>query len=290
MTDKAMQRSREGTKAGMIGLGCNLILAAGKFLAGAYSNSITVMADGANNLTDSISALLTIAGFRMEAIGEDEMHPYGHGRIEYLIGFLISLLILGTGVGVGRESVMSIFSPKTVSVSAWTIGVLVFSILMKLGMAVYYRSRNQRIVSPTLEAAGEDSFSDACVSALALTGILLMPSCSLPLDGILGIILAVYILVSGAEGFRNNLGLLLGEGMSRNVEDELRRIFSEYSEIERVKEITVHDYGPDKKIAVAEVDFAENCDREARRRTADYVIRLCRDTMNVELSLYGSLY
>lgn len=289
MTYQAMQRSRDGTKAGVIGLGCNLMLAAVKFFVGISSGSITITADGANNLTDSISAVLTILGFRMEAIGEDELHPYGHGRIEYVIGFLISLLILGTGISVGKESIISIVAPKLVSVSVLTVGVLVCSVLVKLGMVFYYRSKNQRMASPTLETAGRDSFSDACVSALALIGILIIPYCSLPLDGILGIIMAVYILISGAESFRDNLALLLGEGMSRKAENELLEIFSECAEIESVKEISVHDYGPNKKVVVAEVNFAESCDREARRRTMDRVIRLCRDTMNIELFLYSSL-
>ncbi len=94
MTYKKTQRSREGTKAGIVGLSCNLILAAAKFLIGIAANSIIIIADAANNLTDGISALLTILGFRMETKEKDKMHPYGHGRMEYVTGFLISLLLL----------------------------------------------------------------------------------------------------------------------------------------------------------------------------------------------------
>lgn len=289
MTSEKMQRSEAGTKAGIIGLSCNLMLAAAKLFAGMVSGSITIVADGANNLTDSISAFLTILGFRMEAMGEDEMHPYGHGRIEYVTGFLISLLILGTGVSVGKEAVMSIFHPKVVLTSALTVGILTISILMKLSMVFYYRGENQKIHSPVLEAAGKDSFCDACVSAVALTGIFAMPYCNLPLDGFLGLIMAAYILGSGVKSFQENLTLLLGEGTSRKVENDLKEIFSQCTEIESVREIKIHDYGPDKKVAVVEVNFAENCDREAKRRAAAYVVGLCKDTMNIDLSLYGSL-
>lgn len=290
MEHKKTQRSQEGARAGILGLGCNVALASAKFFIGMASGSVAIMADGANNLTDSVSALLTILGFRMEERGEDEVHPYGHGRIEYVTGFLISLLILGTGITVGKEAAVSILYPKPVSGSALTVGVLVLSVLVKLGMMLYYGAKNKQMKSPALEAVRKDSLNDAGVSALALAGILLMPYCSLPLDGILGIIMALYIFLSGMKSFLENLTLLLGEGPGWKLENELRQVLSGYPGIESVEEITVHDYGPDKKVAVAEINFAKSCDREEKRRIAGCVVQLCKDTMNVELSLYSPLY
>ena len=290
MTYKKMQRRQEGTKAGIIGLGCNLMLAAAKFLIGIAANSILIIADAANNLTDGISALLTILGFRMEANEKDELHPYGHGRIEYVTGFLISLLILGTGFSVGKEAVRRVFYPETVAASALVMIVVVFSVLIKLGMMFYYRWQNKNLNSPILEAVRKDSLSDACVSFFTLMGLLIMPHSILPLDGIVGLIMAVYIAGSGAVSLRDNLALLLGEGISRETEIELRKVLSECPEIESVERITVHDYGPDKKVAVAEVNFVESRDKDAKRKAIDDVIQLCRDTMNIEISLCGSIY
>lgn len=290
MAHKKMQRSQEGAKAGIVGLGCNLILAAAKFLIGIAANSIIIIADAANNLTDGISALLTIWGFCMETKEKDELHPYGHGRIEYVTGFLISLLILGTGFSVGKEAVRRIFHPEMVVVSALVMIVAVFSILIKLGMMFYYRWMNKNLNSPALEAVGKDSLNDACDSFLTLVCLLIMPHSTVPLDGILGLIMAGHIAVSGAVSLRDNLALLLGEGMSQETEIELRKVLSEFPEIESVEEITFHDYGPSKKVAVAEVNFVISCDKDAKRRVVDKVIQFCRDTMNIELLLYGSLY
>lgn len=276
-------------KAGIVGLGCNLILAALKFLIGMTANSIILIADAANNLTDGISALLTIWGFRMEAREKDELHPYGHGRIEYVTGFLISLLILGTGFGVGKEAVGRILHPETVIVSKPVIIAAVFGILIKLGMMFYCRWKNKNLNSPALEAARRDSLNDAGESFFTLVCLFLMPHSTIPLDGILGLIMAGHIVVSGIAGLWDNLALLLGEGMSQETEIELRKVLSEFPEIESVEEIMFHDYGPDKKVAVAAVNFVINCDKDAKRRVVDNVIRFCRDTMNIELSLYGSL-
>lgn len=248
MKHEEMRRSQEGTKAGIFGLSCNLILAVAKFFIGTIGNSIIILADGANNLADSISALLTIISFRMEASGEDEMHPYGHGRIEYVTGFLISLMILGTGISVGKEAVMRIFRPETISVSTLAVAVLILSILVKLGIMFYYQKKNKELNSPALDAVRKDSLSDACISILTLAGLCIMPCTNLPLDGILGLMMAVYIFLSGWDGFRENLTLLLGEGANRKTENELREILSECAEIESVEGITIHDYGPDKRL------------------------------------------
>lgn len=290
MEYEKIQRSKEGVRVGKLDLSCNIILAAAKFFVGITSNSITIVADGVNNLTDSISAILTIFGFHMEAMGEDEIHPYGHGRIEYVTGFLISLLIMGTGISVAKESIINILHPKIVFVSISAVGVFILSILIKLVMMLHCGSKNKKLKSPTLEAVRKDSFSDACISTMTLTALFIMPHCNLPLDGILGIIMAVYIFASGTGSFMENLTLLLGEGANRKTESELREIISECTEIESVKEITIHDYGPDRKIAVAEVNFIKSCSREEKRKTVDYIVQFCRDTMNIELSLYASLY
>lgn len=290
MTYKKMQRSQEGTKAGIVGLGCNLILAAVKFLIGITANSIIIIADAANNLTDGISALLTIGGFCMETRKKDKLHPYGHGRIEYVTGFLISLLILGTGISVGKEAVRRIFHPKTVVTSELVIIVAVFSIFIKLGMMFYYRWKNKNLNSPALEAMRKDSLNDTYDSLFTLVCLFIMPHSTVPLDGILGLVMAGHIAISGAASLWDNLILLLGEGISQETEIELRTVLSEFPEIESVEEIMFHDYGPDKKVAVAAVNFVINCDKDAKRRVVDNVIQFCRDTMNIELSLYSSLY
>ncbi len=117
-----------------------------------------------------------------------------------------------------------------------------------------------------------------------------MPHATVSLDGILGLVMAGYIAVSGTVSLLNNLTLLLGEGMSQKTEMELRKVLSECPEIESAERITIHDYEPDKKAAVAEVNLVESCDRDAKRRAADDVIQLCSDTMNIEISLCSSIY
>lgn len=290
MKHKEKRRSREGAGAGVMGLICNLLLAAAKFFAGMASNSVVVMADVANHLADGFSALLTMLGFWIEAREKDALHPYGHGRIEYVIGFLISLLIIATGIGVGKTAVTRVFWPQEVSASALTICVLLLSVFVKLGMMLCCQRKNKKLKSPALEAMRKDSLSDACVSALTLAGFLAIPRLSLPLDGILGGMIAVYIVFSGTKGLFENLGLLLGEGPSQKTENELKRVLTECPEIESVGSIAIHDYGPNQKIAAAEVKRIPNRDKEAQRRIIDEAIRFCKESLNVEVSLYASLY
>lgn len=287
---KTNHRSREGTKAGVFGLVCNLMLAAAKCAIGLISNSIAVAADGVNNLTDSVSAVLSILGFRLEAVEEDRIHPYGHGRIEYVTGFVISLLILGTGLGVGKEAVKSVLHPEAVSVSALTIGVLALSVAVKLGVMFYCDRKNKVLASP---GAGGDKKGQPVRRVRFRADFdresLIMPYSSLPLDGMMGIVMAVYIFLSDVSTFLGNLSLLLGEGLSRKTECQLREILAACSEIESVGGITVHDYGPEKKIVVAEVNFADSCAREDRQKTADSLTRFCKEHMDIDLSLYLSL-
>ncbi len=289
MDDIEHFRSRKGMRAGVIGLTLNMILAVSKLFIGTVCNSLIIQADGANNLIDGLSALLTMAGFKLEDNGKDELHPYGHGRAEYIVGFLISIMILYTGFSVAKESIVRFFEPQKVIPSILAALILIASILIKLMLACYYKKQNREMDSPALKAMEKDSLYDAATSLLTLSGWIVMPYVRFPLDDILGMLMGAYILVFGILEFRDNLALLLGEGASGDTEGILRAMILKCSEIQSVEQIAVHDYGPEQKMAIAEVTARPGCDRKKLQKAAEEIIRLCRKQLNIELFLYRSL-
>ncbi|MGN0969090.1 MAG: cation diffusion facilitator family transporter, partial [Oscillospiraceae bacterium] len=161
-------RERCGTVSGLIGIGLNLLLCAGKFIAGAVTGSISVMADAFNNLTDAGSSIVTLIGFRLAGQKPDADHPFGHGRMEYLAGLIVSMLILLVGFELGKSSIEKILHPEDVLFSILSVVILVASVCIKLWMCLFNRSLSKKIGSAALAATSADSLSDAVATTVVL--------------------------------------------------------------------------------------------------------------------------
>lgn len=282
----AQTRQSAGRKTGWIGLWGNLLLVLLKLAAGYLSNSVAVMADGLNNLTDCASSLVTLAGFTLSSKGDDGLHPYGHGRMEYVCGFMVSNLIILTALTAGKDALVRLINPQEIHVSNAVIFTLAAGVLAKLWMAHHVNVLNKSLSSPALRAVRNDDLSDSLVTSVALAGILLSPFTSLPLDGMLGIAVALTILRSGLCSFAENLLLLLGEGIRPETERQIRRIISEYSLFEEVKAIALHDYGPEKKLVFISVTRRWPAGPQESARTLELVKQRLRDELQLEATLY----
>ena len=282
-------RDRIGKRSGIVGLLGNLILVVIKAIAGFLSNSVAITADALNNLTDCASSLVTLIGFSLAARKRDSAHPYGHGRMEYIIGFIISLLILISGATVGFDAVKRLLRPEPVTVTGLTITVLCIGVLGKAWLAWHVGRLNRKISSSALKAMQKDDAADALVTAVTLAGILLSRYTAFPIDGLLGLLVSVVILKTGIVSFSENMVLLLGKGIDPATEKGILKIVAEYIPEEAVEEISLHDYGPENKLAFIKVDLPLEDELSCVSRTFFSIQRQIRQEMQIDATLYWDI-
>ena len=192
----------------MTGIVLNVLLFTGKLLAGIFSKSVAVIADAFNNLSDAAASVVTVAGFKLSGKKPDADHPFGHGRMEYIAGLIVSFLILMVGLELLKSSVESIIHPEKTDSSIFTVCALVASICVKCIMYVYNHVIAKKICSPAMEATAKDSLNDCISTSVVLVTVIVnyfVPDFTLPLDGIAGLIVAVFILRSGYEAAKDSL-------------------------------------------------------------------------------------
>lgn len=280
------RREQAGRRAGLMGLAGNLALAGLKAAAGALTGSVAVAADAMNSLMDCASSLLTLLGFSFAGRGKDGLHPYGHGRLEYVCGFVVSLLILLTGLSAGKDALWRLASPQPVSVTGLSAAALCAGVALKALMAWCVRRMNRAVQSPALLAVQRDDLCDALVTAVTLGGVALAPYTRLPLDGLLGLAVAAVILKSGAESFGENFALLLGEGADARTKDEILQIVRAYIPDGPVEEICLHDYGPENRLCYIRLapPPAQEADRAAQ--ALEGIRGKIRQKLKIDATLY----
>ena len=240
----AQLRTAYGVLCGTAGIILNLLLFVGKFFAGTVSGSIAITADAFNNLSDAGSSVVTLLGFRIAAKTPDPGHPFGHGRAEYLSGLAVAMLILLMGVELAKESLGKIFHPTLVDFSWLAAGILAVSICVKLYMAVYNRSIGKRMNAPALLAAAADSLSDCVSTAAVLIATLIGHVSGVPIDGWVGIFVALFILKGGVDAARDTIDPLLGTPPTPEFVKEIEDLVMAHKEILGIHDLVVHDYGP----------------------------------------------
>ena len=237
-------RQRCGTLSGAVGIGLNLLLFLGKLFAGIATASIAVTADAFNNLSDAASSVVTLVGFRLAGQKADEEHPFGHGRMEYLAGLVVAMLILLVGVELGQSSLDKIVHPEPVAFSPLSAGILAVSVAVKLWMFFFNRGLSRQIQSAALAATAADSLSDAAATSILLAGLLAGQFLRLPLDGWLGLGVALFILRTGWGAAKDTADPLLGRPMDRALAEDIDRIVLGHQYILGIHDLVYHDYGP----------------------------------------------
>lgn len=247
-------RSAYGKMAGKIGIACNILLCIGKFFAGVISGSVSITADAVNNLSDASSSVISLIGFKLAEKSADAEHPYGHGRYEYLAGFIVAALIMVIGGQLLRDSVEKIIVPEEVEFGVIPLIVLIVSILVKLWMMIFNKKIGGRIRSETLTAAAADSRNDVISTAAVLLALIVSHFCSVELDGIMGAIVAVFILYSGIGLVKDALDPLLGKAPSAELVEEIHAKILSYDGVLGTHDLMIHDYGPGRQFASAHVE------------------------------------
>lgn len=243
VSDPAVRRAY-GQVCGLTGIGLNVLLFIGKFLAGSISGSIAITADAFNNLSDAGSSLITLLGFRLAGRKPDPEHPFGHGRMEYISGLVVSGLILLMGAELVKTSFDKILHPAAVDFSVIAMVILAVSILVKLYMSLYNRRIGKKINSAAMAATAADSISDAISTAAVLAAMLVAKFSGLMIDGYVGMIVAVLILISGVKAAKETIAPLLGQAPEAEFVRQIERIVMSHPPICGIHDLVVHDYGP----------------------------------------------
>ena len=243
VSDPAVRRAY-GQVCGLTGIGLNVLLFIGKFLAGSISGSIAITADAFNNLSDAGSSLITLLGFRLAGRKPDPEHPFGHGRMEYISGLVVSGLILLMGAELVKTSFDKILHPAAVDFSVTAMVILAVSILVKLYMSLYNRRIGKKINSAAMAATAADSISDAISTAAVLAAMLVAKFSGLMIDGYVGMIVAVLILISGVKAAKETIAPLLGQAPEAEFVRQIERIVMSHPPICGIHDLVVHDYGP----------------------------------------------
>ncbi|MBQ9948112.1 MAG: cation transporter, partial [Oscillospiraceae bacterium] len=253
-------RAAYGKLSGWVGIVCNILLCVGKFLAGFISGSVSITADAANNLSDASSSIINLLGFKLAEQSADDEHPYGHARYEYISGFIIAVLVIVIGFELLKSSIEKVVSPTAVEFSWVSVGVLAASIIVKLWMMLFNKKIGKLINSQSLEATAADSRND-CISTLAvLAAALISHFTSVELDGWMGILVAAFILYSGAGLVKEAMSPLLGKAPDPELVEHIRDKVMSYEGVLGTHDLMVHDYGPGRIFASVHVEMAAEAD------------------------------
>lgn len=283
--DPAVRR-QYGVFAGGVGIALNLLLFAGKLAAGLLTGAISVTADAFNNLSDAASSVVTLVGFRLAGQKPDADHPFGHGRMEYLAGLMVSLLILLVGVELGKSSLEKILHPETTQVTALSCGILVVSILVKLWMGWFNSTLGNRIQSETLRATATDSRSDALATSTVLLGLGITYVTSLQLDGWLGLLVAVFILKSGWSAAKDTIDPLLGTTPDPEMVNEIQALILEHPQVIGIHDLVIHDYGPGRRMMSVHAEVSAQADVMEVHDIIDHIERDLAQRFQIEAVIH----
>lgn len=273
------ERQAYGMYCGGIGMFFNFLLFLGKLIAGIISHSIAITADAFNNLSDAASSVITLIGFRLAGQEADDDHPFGHGRIEYISGLFVAVLILFMGVELLKSSVSKILNPATLTVSPLILGILIVSILVKLYMYLFNRKIGRKISSATILAAATDSVSDACSTLVILAATVAGQYTTIPVDGWCGLIVGVLICRAGVMAAKDTISPLLGQAPEESFVKEVNDIVMGHEEIIGIHDLIVHNYGPGRVLISLHAEVPADGDVLVLHDVIDSIEHELRDTL-----------
>jgi cation diffusion facilitator family transporter len=284
--DKKSRRLQYGLLGGAIGIVSNLLLFCVKFTVGTLTSSIAVISDSFNNLSDMGSSVVVIIGAKTAALRPDREHPYGHGRIEYIASLIISIIIIFVGVELIHTSAERIMNPESVEFSWVMMFILAFAVFIKLWMFAAFKYLGKAINSSVLRAMSKDSFNDVLSSSAVIAAVIIDHFISFNADGIIGIAVAIYIIISGFSMAKETIDLLLGGPPDRATCEKIRSIILSGDEVVGVHDLMVHDYGPGRIFASAHAEVSADSDPVVVHECIDALEREVNDECDVRLVLH----
>ena len=279
-------RSAVGKLSGGVGIACNILLCVMKLLIGSLTGSIAITADAMNNLSDATGSIVTLIGFKMAEKPADEEHPYGHARSEYLSALAVAALILIIGFELAKTSVDKIIHPTEVEFTVPAAVVLVISVLLKMWLFLFNRRLGKEIRSNALLATAADSRNDAVATSAVLLCSVVSLFTSLPLDGIVGLAVALFILYSGVSLGKETISPLIGESGDSELHELIVGMIENEEKVLGYHDLLVHDYGPGQRFASCHVEMDSREDAMFCHELIDNLERRCLQEHNVHLVIH----
>ena len=279
-------RASYGKLSGIVGIVCNVLLFAVKFLLGTLTASVAITADAFNNLGDASSGIVSFLGFKMASRPADKEHPYGHARYEYLAGLTVCVLILVIGVELLKESFGKILHPEQVNFSWITVIVLLLAIGVKLWLAVFNRTLGKRINSQTLLATAADSRNDVIATGTVILATVLSYVTKVQLDGYMGLLVALFILYSGVNLVKETLDPILGKAADEELVKEIEKRIMSYPGVLGTHDLMIHDYGPGRQFGSVHVEVAAEEDVLKSHDMVDNIERDFLGELNIHLIVH----
>ena len=279
-------RARIGKLSGAVGIICNCLLAAGKLIVGHMTSSMSITADGLNNLSDGASSVVTLLGFKLAEKPADRKHPYGHARIEYIAGLTVAVMILFIGLELGKSSVEKFIDPEPIEFSFTAVWVLCASILVKLFMMLFNLKMGRRINSNALLATAADSRNDVMTTSAVLAASIVEHFYDVRIDGVMGIAVSLFILYSGIKLAGETMSPLLGEGANSELQKQITDYINGCPMVLGCHDLMVHDYGPGRRYASIHVEIDKNEDPMACHARIDRMERECLKNYGTHLVIH----
>lgn len=279
-------RARIGKLSGAVGIICNCLLAAGKLIVGHMTSSMSITADGLNNLSDGASSVVTLLGFKLAEKPADRKHPYGHARIEYIAGLTVAVMILFIGLELGKSSVQKFIDPEPIEFSITAAWVLCASILVKMFMMLFNLKMGRRINSNALLATAADSRNDVMTTSAVLAASIVEHFYDVRIDGVMGIAVSLFILYSGIKLAGETMSPLLGEGANPELQKQITDYINGCPMVLGCHDLMVHDYGPGRRYASIHVEIDKNEDPMACHARIDRMERECLKNYGTHLVIH----
>ncbi|HPJ02556.1 MAG TPA: cation diffusion facilitator family transporter [Candidatus Limiplasma sp.] len=279
-------RAAYGTLGSVTGIIVNVLLATLKFVVGTLSGSLAATADAVNNLSDSAGSLMALITVRMAVKPNDDSHPFGHGRMEYLGALAVGVIILIAGGKLFYEGIKSAISPAALNVSLVLLSLMAASILVKFWLYFYYRRIARLINSKTLFAAAKDSLSDMLATGAVVISMLLQWIFGWRIDGYIGVVVALFVLKTGFDVCKDTIDSLLGGKSDPTLVRDIKRIMLQYDEISGLHDLILHDYGPGRCIASVHAEVSASGDIVAIHEVIDRAERDLKDQLGIEVCIH----
>ena len=282
-------RLKYGTLGGAVGIVCNLILCAFKITVGLITASISIVADGLNNLSDMGSSVITMIGFKMAGKPADSDHPFGHGRMEYMSAFIVAMLILLVGAELFKSSVSALVKGEAMpTYSVWAIIILAVSVLVKLWMCLFNRRLGKKIDSEALLATAQDSLNDMVTTSVILisVGVSMLVKLPFNLDAVMGILVSLFILYSGLASAKDTLDEILGTPPDKKLISEIENTILSFKEFKGIHDLIVHNYGPGRQFASVHVEVPQDTDIVKCHEQIDLCEKLIDEKLNISLVIH----
>lgn len=252
--DNMKVRERYGTLSSVVGIFCNIILFTAKFVMGTVANSISIISDGFNNLSDCASCVVTLFGYKLAAKPADKDHPFGHGRFEYLTSLIIAMVIMLVGVELFTDSIDKVIHPDEVTFSYMVLITLIISIGVKIWMSLFNRKLGNKINSGIMLATAKDSMNDVIATCATIIALIASVCTKAPVDGVMGIFVSLFILISGFGIIRETVDELLGQPADEELVEKIKELVGENPYALGMHDLIIHSYGPGNLIGSVHIE------------------------------------